>query len=69
MATTALEDRVAALELRYTELLKMLRGSPPKGAWRSVVGMFADDPHIEGLHRAIQRIRDEDREITRQGDS
>lgn len=61
MSTVTLEDRVAALESRYTELLKMLRGGPPKGAWRTVVGMFADDPQIDELHREIQRIRQEDR--------
>jgi hypothetical protein len=31
--------------------------------------MFADDPRIDELHREIQRIREEDREATRQGDS
>jgi hypothetical protein len=69
MSTATLEDRVAALELRYTELLKMLRERPSNGAWRSVVGLFADDPRIEALHREVQRIREEDREATRQGGS
>jgi hypothetical protein len=69
MSTTTLEDRVAALESRYTELLMMLRDRPLQGAWRKVVGMFADDPQIEELHREIQRIREEDRQTARQGES
>jgi hypothetical protein len=65
MSTANLEDRVAALESRYTELLKMLQDRPPKEAWRNVVGMFADDPQIEELHRETHRIREEDRLATR----
>jgi hypothetical protein len=68
MSTATLEERVAALESRYTELLKMLRGSAPGGAWRAVVGKFADDPQIEELHREIQRVREEDRKATRQAE-
>jgi hypothetical protein len=46
----------------------MMQNGPPKGARRRVVGMFADDPEIEELHREIQRIREEDRQATRQGE-
>jgi hypothetical protein len=66
MSTADLEERVAALESRFTELLKMMTGRPPKDAWRKVVGMFADDPQIEELHRETQRIREEDRQATRE---
>ena len=69
MSQPNLEERVAALESRYTELLKMLRDRPPKDAWRKVVGMFADDPQIEDIHWEIQRIREEDRLAACQGDS
>lgn len=70
MSTASLEDRVAALESRYAELLKMVQGRPPKDAWRKVVGMFADDPQIDELHRETQRIREEDRKAARsQGES
>jgi hypothetical protein len=39
---------------------------PPKDAWRKVVGMFADDPQIEQLHREIHRIREDDRKAAHQ---
>jgi len=65
MSTASLEDRVAALESRYAELLRMMENRPPKDAWRKVVGMFADDPQIEELHRETRRIREEDREAAR----
>jgi hypothetical protein len=65
MSTTSLEDRVAALELRYAELLTMLQGRPAKDAWRQVVGMFANDPQIDELHRETERIREEDRKAVR----
>jgi hypothetical protein len=70
MNTASLEDRVAALESRYDELLKLLQDRPPKDAWRQVVGMFTDDPRIEELHRETLRIREEDRMAARsQGES
>lgn len=61
MSSASLESRVAALEARYTELLKMLPLSPPNGAWRQVVGMFADDPEIEAIHQSAREIREVDR--------
>ncbi|HVT29929.1 MAG TPA: hypothetical protein VHE81_18070 [Lacipirellulaceae bacterium] len=69
MSQQTIEDRLAILESRYTELLDLLRNRPAKGAWRGVVGMFADDPQIDELHREIRRIREEDRAATRQGES
>lgn len=61
MSAGSLEERVTELEIQYAELLKLVQSRPAKDAWRSVVGMFADDPNIEGLHQETQRIRDEDR--------
>ena len=58
MSIVSLEERVAALEARYTELLRIVQSQPPKGAWRQVVGMFANDPGIEELHRETERIRE-----------
>ena len=68
MSTVSLEQRVAALETRYAELAKLVHDQPPRDAWRTVVGMFADDPQIEDLHREILRIREEDRASTANGD-
>lgn len=69
MSQQTIEDRVAALESRYTELLRLVQNRPPAGAWRKVVGMFADDPQIEELHREIHRIREEDRAAALEGES
>jgi hypothetical protein len=49
------------LELRYAELLQLIQARPRRDVWCIVVGMFADDPQIEDLHRETQRIREEDR--------
>ncbi|NUQ61541.1 MAG: hypothetical protein HUU20_03570 [Pirellulales bacterium] len=67
MTTASLEDRAAALESQYAELLRMVQDRPPKDDWRKVVGMFADDPQIEELHRETHRVREEDREALRVG--
>ena len=67
MSTPSLEERVAALEKQYAQLLQMACDKPARNAWREVVGMFADDPQIEELHQETQRIREEDRTATRDG--
>ena len=65
MSTADLEERVATLEKQYARLLEMVQDQPASNAWRKVVGMFADDPRIEELHRETQRIREDDRSVTR----
>lgn len=65
MSAGSLEQRVEALETQYAEILELVRDKPPKNAWRKVVGMFADDPQIEVLHKETQRIREDDRTATR----
>jgi hypothetical protein len=67
MSTACLEQRVAALEVQYAELLEIIQVQPAKSAWRRVVGMFADDPQIEELHKETLRIREEDRAEARDG--
>ncbi len=67
MSTVSLEQRVEALEAQYAELLAVVGDKPPKDAWRKVVGMFANDPQIEELHKETQRIREEDRIAARDG--
>ncbi|MEO8497049.1 MAG: hypothetical protein ABI614_18410 [Planctomycetota bacterium] len=65
MSTTELEQRVAALESQYAQLLEMVGDKPDRNAWRNVVGMFADDPDIAELQQETRRIREEDRAATR----
>ena len=64
-----LEKRVEALETRFAELADAIQARPARIAWRSVVGMFADDPQIDELHRETQRIREEDRAEVWDGDT
>jgi hypothetical protein len=65
MSTVELEQRVMALESKYAAIMQMIQSQPPKGAWRKVVGMFANDPHIGELHEEMRRIREADRQATR----
>lgn len=70
MVTGSLEERVTDLENRYVQLLQLLQAQPAKGDWRSVVGMFADDPLFDQLQEDVRRIREEDRaNARRDGDS
>ena len=67
MSTASLEQRVAALEMQFAELLERVQDQPAKNAWRKVVGMFADDPQIEELHKETLQIREQDRAAARDG--
>ena len=67
MSTASLQQRIAALEMQYAELLERVQDQPAKNAWRKVVGMFADDPQIEELHKETLRIREQDRAAARDG--
>jgi hypothetical protein len=69
MSQQTLEERVAALEQQVKELSKrLLPGEklPPKKDWRSVVGMFADDPIMKEIIEEGRKIRERDRELTRE---
>jgi hypothetical protein len=68
MSQQTLEDRVAALEHQMEELTRRLipgEKLPPKKDWRSVVGMFADDPIMKEIIEEGRKIRELDRELTR----
>ena len=65
MSAADIEHRVEVLEMRCAELEKRLQRQPARGAWRDVVGMFADDPQIEALHQEAARIREQDRTSSR----
>ncbi len=67
MSTADVEQRLEALESKFAELLKIVQPKPAQDAWRQVVGMFADDPQIELLHKETERLRQEDRSATRDG--
>jgi hypothetical protein len=70
MSTASLEQRVSELERQLAELRSLIEHRPGRDAWKSVVGMFADDPGIEEIHRETRRIREEDRRAAReQGES
>jgi hypothetical protein len=60
MATSKLEERVAALEMEV-ERLKAQVGKTPKRGWRAIVGTFANDPIYEEAMRLGKQWRDADR--------
>jgi hypothetical protein len=68
MSEQTLEQRIAALEHQVEELTKrLLPGEklPPKKDWRSTVGMFANDPIMKEIIEEGRKIRERDRELTR----
>jgi hypothetical protein len=72
MAQLTLEERVAALEHQVEELTKRLRPGeklPPTKDWRSTVGMFANDPIMKEIIEEGSKIRERDRELTRDDNS
>jgi hypothetical protein len=68
MSQPTLEERVAALEHQMEELTKRLLPSekqPAKKDWRSTVGMLANDPIMKEIIEEGRKIRERDRELTR----
>jgi hypothetical protein len=68
MSQQTLEERVAALEFQVEELTRRLRPGeklPPKKDWRSTAGMFANDPIMKEIIEEGRKIRELDRELTR----
>ena len=61
MALPTLEDRVAALEQAVAQLMSHSRSTEKKTDWRSVCGMFVDDPAMEEIDEEGHRIREADR--------
>jgi hypothetical protein len=49
MSETAIEQRLANLELQMKELLVRLGRTPRQKDWRRTVGMFAGDPGMERI--------------------
>jgi hypothetical protein len=69
MASTTLEERVAALEQAVAQLV-VARSSSEGGepGWQSTVGMFADDPVMREIQDEGQKIREADRASSQQGE-
>jgi hypothetical protein len=49
MSETAMEQRLANLELQMKELLVRLGRTPRQKDWRRTVGMFAGDPGMKRI--------------------
>ena len=68
MSQPTLDERVAALEQEVTRLSKLQPGDgrSPEKNWRSTLGMFAGDPIMKEIIDEGRKIRESDREKTRQ---
>jgi hypothetical protein len=64
MTQQTLEERVAALEIQVARLADLLRpaAEPGRDDWKSVVGMFGDDPIMKEIDEEARKIREKDRE-------
>jgi hypothetical protein len=67
MSQQTIEERVRALEEKFDELARQLRpdGEPGRDDWKSTVGMFANDPIMKEILDEARKIRERDREQTR----
>lgn len=63
-----LDERVAALEKQVAWLTELHRTQDEVGDddWRSTVGMFAGDPIMKEIIEEGRKIRERDRELTRE---
>ena len=72
MSPETIESRVARLEDQVSMLLRNRanenranENQPATGAWRKTVGMFRGDPIFGEMIEEAQRLREEDRRLTR----
>ena len=67
MSQQTLEERVRALEEKFDQLAHRLRpdAEPGRDEWKSTVGMFANDPIMKEILDEARKIREQDREQTR----
>jgi hypothetical protein len=66
MSQDTLESRVAQLERQMARLLRSGGpGQPDRDAWRKTVGMFRGDPIFGEMIEEAQRMREEDRRLSR----
>jgi hypothetical protein len=69
MSQHTLEERVAALEKEVARISSQVRpaGEPGRDDWKSVVGMFANDPIMKEIQEEGRKIRESDRRRARKG--
>ena len=67
MSQETLETRVARLERQVSMLMRSRadENQPAADAWRKTVGMFRGDPIFGEMIEEVQRLREEDRRLTR----
>ena len=53
---------------KRVEALEKKLATPPAPDWRSVVGMFDDDPDMIAMLRDLAKAREVEREAARNGD-
>ena len=67
MSQQTLEERVAALEIEVARISGQLRpfGEAGRDDWKSVVGLFANDPIMKEIDEEARKIREADRRRAR----
>ncbi len=65
MPPLSLEDRVAALEQKVSELVKIKSPDNGKKDWRKLIGIFTDEPEMQQLLTDAMELREEDRQKIR----
>lgn len=67
MENQTLEQRVARLEAELQTLRDELSGARRnhRGDWRSMVGVFTDDPGMQEIFKEAVRLREADRRKAR----
>ncbi len=61
MRQPTLEKRLTALEVRVSELDRMVSESPRRKDWRRSIGALTDDPRMQEIFVEALRIRAADR--------
>ena len=61
MSKPSLEERVAALEQRITELDASSANGSSRKDWRRTIGAFTDDPEMQRVFEKAMKLREADR--------
>ena len=61
----SVEQRLAALEQRMENLTALNGNGSAKKDWRRTVGMFTDDPEMQGVFADAMKLRETDRKKAR----